>query len=276
MPVYRCPFPDCTWNTEDVSDQLAATLLDIHARGAHPPTPQPLATPALPAPPVLTQSRTEKVKRPSVTTAGTGEDWAYFLARWEEYKAATGVTGRELVLQLLECCDEELRKDLTRNAGRSLADSSEADVLAAIKQLAVRQENIMVARNELWNAHQDHGEHIRKFGARLRGLAGMCNLVHKCSSSTCDQMNSYMDEILRDVLVRGIAEYDIRLAILQDKNQNMTLEEAFQFIEAKESGKRSAAQMKDADELAAARSSSYRRQMKSHNKSHSTNNSNQQ
>ena len=256
MPVRRCPFPDCTFVTEDVSDNLASTTLEIHARIHTVP-----AATAAPAP--TPTHRTEKVKRPSITAAGTGEDWAYFLARWEEYKAATGVTGRELVLQLLECCDEELRKDLTRNAGGSLADSSEAVVLAAIKLLAVRQENIMVARNELWNMHQDHDEPVRRFGARLRGQAGMCNLAQECSSNTCTQMNSFMDQILRDVLIRGIADYDIRLAILQDKNQDMTLEEAFQFIEAKETGKKSASQMKDADELAAARSSSYRRQMKS-------------
>ena len=122
------------------------------------------------------------MKRPSITAAGTGEDWAYFLARWEEYKAAIGVTGRELILQLLGCCGKELWKDLTPNAGGSHADKSEAVVLAAIKLLAVRQENIMVARNELWNMHQDHDEPVRRFGARLRGQAGMCNLSQECSS----------------------------------------------------------------------------------------------
>ena len=147
MPVRRCPYPDCTYSTEDVSDALASTSLDIHALGTHQRAPQP--PPATVPASVPTQSRVEKVKRPSITTGGTGEDWKYFLARWEEYKAATGVTGRELVLQLLECCDEELRKDLTSNAGRSLADSSKDHVLTAIKLLPVRQENTMVAQNEL-------------------------------------------------------------------------------------------------------------------------------
>ena len=48
--------------------------------------------------------------------------------------------------KLLECCDEDLRKDLTCAAGETLTEKSEADVLKAIKTLAVREENTMVAR----------------------------------------------------------------------------------------------------------------------------------
>ena len=68
---------------------------------------------------------------------------------------------------------------------------------------------------------------------------------------------------VRDVLIRGLSDYEIRLAILQDKNQNMSLEDAFQFIEAKEAGKRSAQKMLDAEEVAATRSrSQYHNQKK--------------
>ena len=44
-------------------------------------------------------------------------------------------------MQLLECCSEPLRKDLTRAAGGTLTNKTEAQVLAAIKTLAVREEN---------------------------------------------------------------------------------------------------------------------------------------
>ena len=150
------------------------------------------------------------------------------MARWEEYKAANpAMVGKRAVLQLLECCDDELRKDLTRNAGGSLADRPETEVLAAIKLLAVRQEALMVSRNILWNMQQDHNERIRTFGARLRGQAGMCNLTVKCCKEGCEQINSFMDQIIRDVLICGVSNYEIRLAILQDKNQDMSLEELF-------------------------------------------------
>ena len=119
MPVYQCPLTTCNYATDDIPDALAVQMLTIHAT-VH-------TTPATPPPaPTTTSSRLEKVRRPVVSASGTGEDWNYFDARWAEYKAATGITGRELVLQLLECCDEELQKDLTRTAGGSLADKSEA------------------------------------------------------------------------------------------------------------------------------------------------------
>ena len=258
MPEHPCSFPDCTFKTANIDDAaLALFSLQLHAQGAHP------VTPAAPPPSAhSTQNKEDKVARPTIAAAGTAMDWSYFTTRWDEYKAAkNGLTGKRAVLQLLECCEEDLRKDLTRNAGGSLADSAEDVVLAAIKVLAVRQENIMVSRNTLWNMQQDHDESIRSFGARLRGQASMCNLTQECSSPNCVHMNSFSDEIVRDVLIRGLSDYEIRLAILQDKNQNMSLEDAFQFIEAKEAGKRSAQKMLDTEEVAAARSQ-YNRQKK--------------
>jgi hypothetical protein len=62
------------------------------------------------------------------------------------------IAGRDKVVQLIECCDEQLRKDLTRSAGGSLTNKTEQEVLAAIKKLAVREENTMVARVTLHRA----------------------------------------------------------------------------------------------------------------------------
>jgi len=62
----------------------------------------------------------------------------------------------------------------------------------------------------------------------------------------------------RDVLTRGIADAEIQLDLLGDKKQDMTLEEVFQFVEAKEAGKRSASRLIDSHSVEAA-SSTYRR-----------------
>ncbi len=58
------------------------------------------------------------------------------------------------------------RKDLTRNAGGTLSGKTEDEVLAAIRGLAVREENAMVARVTLHNMRQERDEPIRVFGAR--------------------------------------------------------------------------------------------------------------
>ncbi len=75
-----------------------------------------------------------------------GEEGIYFISHWNDYVEATKVTGKDKVIQLLEYCDDQLRKDLTRTAGGTLTNNTEAEVLAAMKRLAVRDENAMVAR----------------------------------------------------------------------------------------------------------------------------------
>ena len=80
--------------------------------------------------------KVERVKRPTITSAGTTSDWQYFKIRWDEYVAATKVTGKDRVLQLLECCDKTLRRNLTRSTA-SFSDKTKQAVLQAIKSLAV-------------------------------------------------------------------------------------------------------------------------------------------
>ena len=184
-----------------------------------------------------------KVKRPTISSAGISEEWSYFLTRWTDYVEACKITGKDKIIHLLESCGEQLHKDLIRTAGGSLANKSETDVLKAMKSLAVREENTMGARVALHNMWQDREEPIRSFGARLRGQAGVFKFVIKCPD--CDANVDYTQVVLRDVLSRGLDDGEIQLDLLGYKNQEMTLEEVFQFVEANESGKRSASRLLD-------------------------------
>ena len=241
MPTVECPIPGCEYETGDFDAAIVAALINTHAK-VH-DTHQTIA-------------KVEKVKRPTVSSAGTSEEWTYFLSRWKDYVDATKIKDKELIIQLLECCDETLRRDLTRAHSGTLTNETEHNVLAAIRQLAVREENTMVARVTLNNMTQDREETVRAFGARLRGQAGVCKFVLKCSN--CNEDMNYTDAILRDVLTRGLYDSEIQLDLLGDQNQNMTLEEVFQFVEAKEAGKRSASKLMDTQGADSA-SSSYRR-----------------
>ena len=71
----------------------------------------------------------EKVKRPSVSSAGTTKDWQYFKSRWDDYVKATRLQGTDRTIQLLECCD------VTRNAGSTLTGMAEDEVFTAIRRL---------------------------------------------------------------------------------------------------------------------------------------------
>lgn len=143
MPTVRCPIEGCDYETPDVEPVVAAALITAHVTSHR--------TPGGPTP----AARAEKVKRPSVSSAGTTEDWQYFKSRWSDYTKATKLEGTDKIIQLLECCDEQLRKDLTRNAGGTLTEMAESEVLEAMRRLAVREENTMVARVTLHNMRQD-------------------------------------------------------------------------------------------------------------------------
>ena len=74
----------------------------------------------------------------------------------------------------------------------------------------------------------------------------------------CNEMVDFAGEILRDVLARGIVDDEIQLDLISGQNQKMTIEEMIKFVEARESGKRSASRLLDTSSVNAA-SSTYRR-----------------
>ena len=244
MPAIACPIPNCTYATYDVDAIIAVALLNTHAI-IHAPTPSTNAAAA----------KVERVKRPTVTSAGSSEEWDYFLVRWRDYVEATKVTGKDRTIQLLECCDDQLRKDVTRSIGmgRTLTDRPEEEILTLVRRLAVREENTMVARVALHNMRQDRDETVHSFSARIRGQAGVCKFFLPCPD--CSQTVHYTEEVLRDVVIRGLEDPEIQPDLLGDKNQDMTFEEVLRFIEAKDAGKRSASRLIDTHGAEAAKSS---------------------
>ena len=204
------------------------------------------------------QDRNGEKTNITISAGGTSEEWTYFTSRWTDYKTATKVSGQDVVIQLLECCEESLRKDLTRNNGGSLTGKTEEAVLAAIKQLAVREENVMVSRV---NMHQDRDEPVRHFAACLRGQATVCKFITKCPN--CSHEVNYGNHVLRDALTHGINDQEIQLELLGEQDQDKSLEDTIRYIEAKESRRRSAIRLMDPPMITSANAtSSYRAQQK--------------
>ena len=134
---------------------------------------------------------------------------------------------------------------------------TEDQVFKAIKILAIREENTMVARH---NMKQGQDEPIRTFGARLRGQASVCKFIQQCPS--CNANVDYTEVMVKDVLCRGLEDGDIQMNLLGDKNQDMTLEQVLGFVEV-EAGKRSASRLLVPQAMDAVVGSSYWRQKKS-------------
>ncbi|MCG8047535.1 MAG: hypothetical protein N0E48_18225 [Candidatus Thiodiazotropha endolucinida] len=114
---------------------------------------------------------------------------------------------------------------------------AEAELLAAIKRLAVKDESILVHRIKLNKMTQSPGTGIRTFLANLRGQASLCQYKATCKELGCDHVFDYSDEIIKDNLIRGIADPEIMSDLLGDPKTDRTLEETVSFIAQKEQGK---------------------------------------
>ena len=240
MPVIKCPFPGCDFEVkEDVPDDCKSSVLNIHLVYHQ----QTHAS--------INSGKAIKLSRPILAAENSTEDWIYFVTRWDSYKSATKLQGAEVTAHLLECCDEALRKDLSRVHRNSLPAMDEVNLLKAIKRLAVIEESTLVSRYNLHNMKQDIDEPIRSFVARIKGQAHICKLFVPCPNCEFEQVD-FSDQIVRDVVTRGLNDEDIRLNLLGDKNQDMSLEETIAFIEAKESGKKSAGRLLNDNSTAAA------------------------
>ena len=180
------------------------------------------------------------IKRPETTSGGTTENWSYFVSRWKAYSGVVQLSGKDVTIQLLECCDSKLRRDITRNAvgPTKLEDMTEEGLLEAMRSLAIRKENPKVARVALSRMVQDREEPVRAFAARLQGQAEVCRFVKKCTG--CDVVSNQGEE--RQLCI-GLADNEIKEDLLKDPNQDMSVEEMIRFIEVRASGKRSAASM---------------------------------
>ena len=97
-------------------------------------------------------------------------------------------------------------------------------MLTAIKiKIAVREENAMVARVPLHSMCHDHDESVHSFSAHLHSQAGECKFLIKYPS--CNVDINFTEAVLCEILTHRIADTEIQLDLLGDKNQEMTLEE---------------------------------------------------
>ena len=65
--------------------------------------------------------------------------------------------------------------------------------------------------------------------------------MQQCTN--CQANVDYTEAILRDVLYQGLEDSEKQFELLGDKNQDMTLKQIPRFVEAKETGKRSATRL---------------------------------
>ena len=227
----ECEWAGCQWISKEASIEICLQLLQLHVQAKH--NCQDQSKPQLPT------VKPEKAKRPEISSEMSDEDWQYFLSRWEDYKKATALTGNEVILQLMECCCESLRRDHHRTYPKNENECVTEELrLSQIKQLAVRQKNRMVNRVKLGTLKQDKGEPVRKFAGRIRSLATVSEYGVNCT--TCNKIVFYTEPVIMDQLIAGLADLEIQKDVLSHPEApTLTLEKLLTFVEGKESGQAS-------------------------------------
>ena len=251
----RCPTAGCTagsngaaWSwTGDAS--LAAVHLNIHDRNVH----QAAAAPAgdrRPRPPPL--------QPPKLEAQCSEARFAVFKADWAFYRRSVEMPAGSEASYLLNCLPEEVRRDV-QAATTSVHSLTEEQLLAAVKQYAVLQRAVSSMKMDLYGMKQEDGEPVRKFYARVQNLARQCQLTIPCPEADCRHHNapfiSYADEVVKQVVLCGIVDHDIKKDVLGTTGINeKSLAETLGLIEDKETAARSTA-----NSGAAAHTTSYKK-----------------
>ena len=221
MPAttHICEFQGCNWKLETENLEHYISLLKIHVEARHKQQ--------------RVSAKAEKAKRPELTSEVSEEDWSYFTSRWEHYKKACGLTAEDTVTQLLECCNEGLRRDHHRTFSGANEANDENAVLAQLKQIAVSKRNITVNRVKLGTLKQDRGETVRKFAGRVKSLASVSGYTVKCSKTGCNTDVVYQEPVIIDQVIRGLSDSEIQKDVLA--RDRMDLEDLLKYVEGKES-----------------------------------------
>ena len=240
----ECTNADCKagpqgtkWKTSLLPPDTALQLLVLHRQDQHGAT--------VPVPNAVSgggeggaKSRLVKLDRPKLTENCSQQDFEFFRTEWNAYYESTGKQSDQIMKdQLLQCADESLRKTIRMSLGTRAESISLVDLMEEVKTAAVEMQSDMLNEVRLMEAKQERNEPVRKFLARLKGLAGICELKTKCA---CDETPSYADRIIHTTLVKGLVDNETKGEILS-KVDKFTLDQTIAFVEARETGQRSLA-----------------------------------
>ena len=191
MPKAKCPL--CHYETDDLDPALSAAQLNLHALfHTQQNVPQP------------------KLDRPRIDVGVEEEVWNSFIRKFNAFKVGSGINATNEPTQLLSCCADELT-DLILKSDPEIQSKDISYIINTIKSFAVIPVAVGVRRAELMQLRQAPDESFRNFAAKVTGKAETCSFRTsvKCQCGT-DISADYTRETLKDVLLAGILDIDIR------------------------------------------------------------------
>ena len=206
MPIISCSVTGCGWESQDLADAIERVAVltnhSINHNLAHAPA---TATPT-PAAAASSRRRGPKLTRPEIDFGVSAEEWNAFVRRWNIFCDGSDFDDAAAPSQLFQCASSALG-DAVLKSNPDITSRPIDEALSSLRSLAIVPVAIGVLRAELMCLKQERDEPFRAFAARVRGKAETCAYTIMC---TCGVTNSYTDDIIKDVLMAGIADSDIR------------------------------------------------------------------
>ena len=225
MPQAECSVPGCDYETpEGLTRELVFQHLQLHTQAIH-----LINQPANPAVPT---SKLERLPRPVFSLNMTEADWQFKEIDWQSYIGQTPCSDNTKLLQLRAACDDSLRQRVCDSGGWTLR--TVPLLLARIKELAVVKIHKSRHLANLYSIVQQSDEPVRAFVARLTGTADMCGMQVQCSD--CQQNVSYRDEVVKQMIIHGLLNSEIKQRVLSrtGNDELQTLAELVNYIAAEE------------------------------------------
>ena len=157
--MVTCSVPNCDFQTDDVSEALAITLLANHGLAHQSTPPTVTASESAPVP------HGPKLDRPKVDIGITTEQWNVFVRRWEVFRTGSGIDDTSAPSQLFQCAGPDLGDSLLK-ANPSVVSNSLTQLLSAMRYLAVIPVATGVLRTKLLQQRQERDKPFRAFTAR--------------------------------------------------------------------------------------------------------------
>ena len=200
MVVIDCAYPGCAFQSEDAPEAVACAILQSHAFSHATPGPNSVRAP----------SEGPKLTRPSIDVGVSLEAWNVFTRRWQMFRQGSGINEASATAQLFQCASQSLGDSLLKSDAKIVSKPLQ-ELLSAMRRLAVIPVATGVLRSDLMQMRQLRDEPFRAFAARVRGKADTCAFTIDC---TCGLKINYTDHMIRDTLLNGIADDEIRREIL--------------------------------------------------------------
>ena len=221
----KCQFTGCDYEAQHASEAVAIAMLTSH-NIVHQSS----------ASAVFTKQKVPRIDRPELKQDINDEERYSFEAEWRRFKRCTDIRMAEVADQLFQCCDRRSSRLLLKE-NPDIIEAGEEALMAAMKKMAVIQIATSVRRTNLLVTKQEHGQSFREFYANVRAAAATCQYNEKCPHTCCATQEAvdYTSMVVKDILIAGIDDMEIRRDILSLSNLDSTSDkDILRFVEEKE------------------------------------------